>query len=225
MSEFFEDFVSLFFPRNCYGCHEALVRGEYLICTRCVHDLPRTDYHLHRRNALFERLNGRIALTQALAFLRFEKETAVQHLLHALKYGYHPEIGEMLGRVYGQELKRHCLSIDVVIPVPLHSARYRSRGYNQSASFAKGLSDALDCPCTEASLVRIRKTETQTRKSRLSRWLNVENAFEIADYEPIRGQKVLLVDDVITTGATIEACGRLLNTQCDSLSVACIAVA
>lgn len=224
MSVFLEDFISLFFPRYCYGCREALVRGEYLICTRCVHDLPRTDYHKHRKNALFERLHGRISLQQALAFLRFEKETAVQHLLHALKYGHHPEIGEMLGRVYGQELKHH-ISIDAVIPVPLHSARRRSRGYNQSASFAKGLSVALGCQCVESSLVRIRKTETQTRKSRLSRWRNVEDAFAIADCRPIQGQRVLLVDDVITTGATIEACGRLLSTQCQSLSIACIAVA
>lgn len=221
-----EDFISLFFPRCCYGCSEPLVKGEELICTKCIHDLPRSDFHQHRENNLFRRLHGRIHVVHALAFLRFEKTTMVQHLLHALKYRQKPEIGSLLGQVYGEILVASGFRFDVIVPVPLHATKLRSRGYNQSAAFAHGLGESMQLACDEEALSRTRKTLTQTRKTRLRRWENVRDAFAVTCAGFFSGKHVLLVDDVVTTGATLEACGQaIIQDGCDTLSVACIAVA
>jgi ComF family protein len=190
-------------------------------------DLPRSHYHLLPENALFNRLNGRIPLDFAAAFLLFRKGGKVQQLLHALKYKNHPEIGESLGKVYGSELR--CASvheqIDLIVPVPLHEVRKRKRGYNQSEEFAKGLSQSMEIP-TYPVLERITHTETQTRKSRLKRWQNVKEVFKICGQQHVEGKRIMLVDDVITTGSTIEACAHtLLAGACSSISVASIAYA
>lgn len=152
----------------------------------------------------------------------------MQHLLHQLKYNQCPEIGERLGRAYGHELSESSLAneLDLIIPVPLHRSRLRQRGYNQSAHFAMGLSEALQVPWDESISIRTQATATQTRKNRLERWENVRQVFSVEKGVPVRGKRVLLVDDVITTGATLEACGsHLLESGCASLSVACIAEA
>lgn len=220
------DFISLFYPRYCFACNEGLAKGEETVCSHCMLELPRTHYHLDRENALFRRLDGRIPLQYALAFFLFRKGGKVQRLLHALKYNNHPEIGEMLGEVYGSELKQTDFAFDLIIPVPLHASKKRLRGYNQSEEFAKGLSKGLDIPFSPDTLVRVTKTETQTRKTKLMRWQNVSEVFQIENSDRIKGRHVLLVDDVITTGATIEACAlALLENGCEKLSIASIAYA
>lgn len=149
-------------------------------------------------------------------------------MLHQLKYHHHPEIGVKLGKVFGRELAERGLkqAFDIITPVPLHPTRLRKRGYNQSAKFAEGLSHALAVPWSESISVRKGRTKTQTRKSKIDRWENVKNAFSIAEGKLVEGKKVLLVDDVITTGATLEACGmHLINSGCSHLSIACIAEA
>ena len=191
-------------------------------------ELPRTHYHAESENALFKRLNGRIPLSFALAFFLFRKGGKVQHLLHALKYSNHPEIGETLGEVYGEELQQanYGEKFNVIVPVPLHISRKRKRGYNQSEEFAKGLSKSLKIPFSGDALERIIKTETQTRKTKLKRWQNVSEVFRLKEHDQIVNQHVLLVDDVITTGATIEACAQvLLENGCSAISIASIAYA
>lgn len=221
------DFVTLFFPRYCLACSNSLVGGEETLCTRCIMDLPKTNC-LPGDNPVVDKLAGRLKLTYGAAFLKLKKGGIVQKMLHQLKYNQHPEIGVKLGKVFGQELKKYGLdqSIDIIIPVPLHASRKRKRGYNQSSKFAEGLSYSLGVPWDESISYRKTSTKTQTRKSKTERWENVKDVFSIAHTEALEGKRILLVDDVITTGATLEACGRhLLDEGCASLSVACIAEA
>lgn len=224
----FQDFVSLFFPRQCLACGNSLVRGEEAICTFCMLEMPQTDYHKDRGNPLERRISYRIPVRYAMALFKFSKSGRVQNLLHQLKYKNHPEIGIMLGRVYGEKMINSGLSdaFEVIIPVPLHSSRRRKRGYNQSAKFAEGLSEKLNIPFTDEVLTRRTRTETQTRKTKLNRWENMKGVFEVNTPVRVAGKKILLVDDVITTGSTLEACAlALLDSQCSELSIACIAEA
>jgi ComF family protein len=222
------DFISLFFPEYCLGCSSGLVKGEDILCTACLSGLPRTDYLTFKDNPIKEKFIGRIPIKAAWAFLKFRKTGIVQHLLHQLKYNNHPEVGVRLGKLFGNEMKDLGLGsdLDLIVPLPLHSSREKNRGYNQSAKFAEGLSESLRVPLSVSVCERRKKTQTQTRKTRTERWENVDDAFVIKGHNAINGKHILLVDDVITTGATIEACGRqLINAGCKELSIACIAEA
>lgn len=228
LTEITDDFISLLYPHYCEGCQGALVKGEYILCTQCLSDLPRTDMHLDPDNALATRMRGRIPVIAAAAFLRFRKKGKVQRLLHALKYRNRPEVGFRLGFVYGSDLASagFCDNFDMIVPVPLHPARLRTRGYNQAAEWGRGLSEATGIPMEEDVIRRLRNTKTQTKRSRINRWENVSEVFATTDAEKVRGRNVLLVDDVATTGATLEACGQaLLNAGCAGLGIACIAMA
>jgi len=222
------DFVSLFYPHYCLGCSQALFKGEEILCTRCIRDLPKTGYHEDENNPVKSRLMGRLPIKHAMAFLRFRKTGIVQHLLHQLKYNNHPEVGVKLGQVYGKELVDFGMinEFDLIVPVPLHETRKRRRGYNQSARFAEGLSKSLQIPWDESISTRKVSTSTQTRKSKVERWENVKDVFDIYQPEKIREVRILLVDDVMTTGATLEACGKhLIEAGCKELSIACLAEA
>lgn len=220
------DFASLFFPNYCLGCSGSLVRGENMICSRCMLEMPQTNYHQVNDNPLRLRMSGRIPIVHALGFFKFTKNGRIQHILHALKYRNEPEIGIILGKVYGQKLKERCLLFDLIVPVPLHPSRKRKRGYNQSAKFAQGLGEILGIPFSEEIIARGIKTATQTRKSKLKRWENVSDVFVIKNAGQIQLKHVLLVDDVVTTGATLEACASVLSSNgCDRISIASIAVA
>lgn len=221
------DFVSLFYPHYCLACEETLVKGESIICTGCWLELPKTDYHKLVKNEFYQKLEGRVPLKFVMAQFKFVKESRIQNLLHNLKYKNHPEIGEMFGRLYGQELldADYKKEFDLIVPVPLHVTRLRKRGYNQSEKFGAGLSEVLDIPCSEV-MARVEKTATQTKKTKLKRWENVSSVFIVKRPEDIVGKRILLVDDVITTGATLEACTKvLLESNCNDVSIACIAAA
>ncbi len=222
-----EDFLSLFYPPFCLGCSGPLVKGEETLCTVCLSNLPKTHYHRRGENPVLNRLAGRLPIRHGWAFLKFQKGGVVQHLLHQLKYNNCPEIGERLGKAYGHELQEASDDqFDLIIPVPLHKSRLRQRGYNQSAWFAKGLSDALQIPWDETISIRTQATATQTRKNRAARWENVQRVFSVSPDVSLASKRILLVDDVITTGATLEACGRhLLDCGCSTISIACIAEA
>ncbi len=222
------DFVTLFFPNHCLGCSNSLYKGEEILCTRCILELPKTKYHEQIDNTIKSRLSGRLPLAHAMAFLKFRKTGVVQHLLHQLKYNNHPEVGIRLGKIYGKELadSGYGKDFDLIIPIPLHPSRKRRRGYNQSAKFAEGLSSSMQIPWDESIAERKIKTKTQTRKTKIERWENVKDVFFIKHPEKIVNKRILLIDDVITTGATLEACGhQLLNHGCSELSIACLAEA
>jgi ComF family protein len=228
LSEAFDDFVALVYPHYCVSCQGPLVKGEDILCSFCICDLPRTNMHLDPSNALIDKFRGRIPVSAAAAFLKFRKRGNVQQILHALKYRNRPEIGHRLGFVYGHELRQAGFTgaFDLIVSVPLHPSRLRRRGYNQADEWAKGISDSSRIPFRADILNRIRNTETQTERTKLNRWENVREVFSVRNQESILGKRILLVDDVITTGATIEACGHvLLRAGCDSLGVACMAIA
>src|SRR5690606_27561964 len=171
---------------------------------------------------------GRLPVSYVMTLFKFVKGGRVQQMLHALKYKQQPEIGEALGRVYGKDLieAKYQEAFDLIVPVPLHETRRKMRGYNQSEEFGKGLAQVLEVPCDDHFMKREAMTETQTDKSKLGRWQNVKNVFSVTNPDPIAGRRILLVDDVVTTGATLEACGQaLLDAGCRELSFACIAAA
>ena len=225
----FSDFTGLLFPRVCLACQEPLARGEDHICTECRAQLPYTDYHRlpPTENPLGRRFWGKLPVTHALSYLRFQKHGRVQHLLHQLKYRGQQDVGRVLGRWYGQELTEAGYStFDLIVPVPLHARKLAKRGYNQADSFAAGLSAGLHCPWEPEALRRTAHTDSQTRKNRLQRWQNVETVFVVAQPDRIIGQHVLVVDDVLTTGATLEACAAvLLAAGAREVSIATIATA
>jgi ComF family protein len=222
------DFVGLIFPKVCLACEEPLNRGEDHLCTTCRAQLPYTDYHLlpAADNPLARRFWGRVPVRHALSYLRFLRRGRVQHLLHQLKYRGQRDVGLVLGRWYGHDLARQGYQFDVVVPVPLHARKLAKRGYNQSDPFAAGLAESLGIPWHADALRRLEHTDSQTRKNRLERWQNVAEVFEVADAAAIQGKHVLVVDDVLTTGATLEACAAaLLAAGAAEVSIATIASA
>jgi len=202
------DFISLVYPKICVVCGNSLWRSEEIICQKCDYHLPKTNFHLELDNPVSRLFWGRANIDTAVAFLYFNKGSAVQELIHKLKYKGRRDIGVLLGTRYGLYLKNSPLfrDISVIIPVPLFKKKFLQRGYNQSEEFGIGLSSVLGIPLDCNELIRKKATETQTRKSRFNRWENVSETFVIQNPQKLSGSYVMLVDDVITTGATLEAC-------------------
>lgn len=223
-----EDFLNLIYPRTCAACGNTLFRHEEVICSQCLIHLPKTFYHKDRKNPLFQLFWGKIPLEMVSSFYFFNKGNKVQNLIHQLKYKNRPDIGVYIGKRYGQYLKREDIfkTVDLIIPVPLHKKKLRKRGYNQAEMFASGLSASMNIPYDNMSFVRNANTETQTKKSKLERWENVKNKFSILDTSIFENKHILLVDDVITTGSTMEACAHVLIDQVRAkISFASIAAA
>lgn len=201
----------LFYPVCCAACGQALVDREQHLCTLCTLTLPVTNYHQHPHGPLHQIFQLRLRVDFISSFLLYDQGLSTQRILHAIKYKGDKGLAAYLGERYGNELGATLQPpVDCIIPVPLHQRKLRERGYNQSEYWAKGLATSLGVPVNTDSLVRTQYTRTQTKKNRMDRIKNVENAFGIRVPETIQGQRVLLVDDVITTGATLEACGLAL---------------
>jgi ComF family protein len=226
--DLWDDFISLLFPRLCYGCGSHLLRNESLICTECYVVIPRTNFHLQNENPVAQLFWGRCVIEKAAAFSFFNKGSRIRNLIHNLKYKGIKELGYELGRIYGLSLKSSGFTegIDLIIPVPLHPSKKRIRGFNQSDSISSGISDATGLPVDTNSLARTTVSATQTRRSRYERWTNVEGIFHVTNTDIIRDRHILLVDDVITTGSTIESCANeLLKVEGVKVSVVALAFA
>lgn len=228
MINLFNDFINLIYPRLCGGCSAPLLRNEHLICTKCLYHIPKTNFHKDTDNHTSQIFWGRVNFVHASSFLYFNKGGIVQRLMHNLKYKGQKKIGFELGKLMGYELKgnHHFEDIDLIIPVPLHSKRERQRGYNQSEWIAKGLSEVMNIPFNTTSLYRSVASVSQTKQKRQDRWENVESIFKLRKSKEISGKHILLIDDVVTTGATLEACANtLLKAEDVKISIATLAYA
>jgi ComF family protein len=222
----FKSLLHLFFPYTCCGCGSDLLSENVLFCIYCQASMPLTRFECFMSNPVEKLFWGRAEIEAAAAHLYFTSGSPVQHSLHLLKYKARKEIGIYFGEQMGASLN-HSLRFndcEIIIPLPLFAAREKKRGYNQAALIAEGISQQLKIPVISDAVSRIKKTETQTHKTRIQRWENMESTFEIRDSHKISGKHVLLIDDVITTGASLEACAQVLLTSPGvKVSIACLA--
>lgn len=222
------DFLSLIYPIRCEACGNNLYRHERFICNYCLLNLPKGNYHLETENKLMGLFAGRVPVSNIGAFYLFDKSGKVQRLVHAIKYQDQVELARHLGSLFASELMKSSWpnDIDVIIPVPLHKRKLKARGFNQSEAYASGLATGLGKPVDVSNLKRIKDTSTQTKKKKYERWKNVEGIFSAVDPGNLVQKHILIVDDVITTGATIEAVwSAVKDIEGVKISVASIAFA
>ncbi len=222
-----DDFVNLFYPKTCFGCGAPLLGGEHMLCIPCLAALPFTDYHNFNDNKVANVFMGRVPFQRAAALLHFYKGGRVQQLLHHLKYNNQPELGVYLGEMAAQNYQPvgFFKTVDFLAPIPLHPKKMDKRGYNQSEEIVKGVSKITGVPIA-TNLIRTENNATQTRKGRFDRWLNVETVFEVQYPTELENKHILLVDDVLTTGSTIEAAAtKLLAVNGVRLSMLTLATA
>lgn len=219
--------LNLFFPKICFACKEFLMDNELYVCTICRHALPVTNFHFNEHNILESKFYGRFQYKAVTGLLYFHKKSGVQELIHGLKYKGYEDVGLFLGQWLGAELSTIPLyqTVDAVVPVPLHIRRERKRGFNQVDKFAQEIAKSLDAEFDRTSLKKVKATQTQVFKDKVKRSISDEAIFTVVDYESLKNKHVLLVDDVITTGATIEICANaLLKIEGLTLSVAAMAI-
>ena len=227
LTKILNDINNVLLPPVCFGCNAHLIRGEHHLCTVCRNDLPLTDYTFNEENPIDRIFYGRINVKKASSFLFFTENGIVKQLIHHLKYKNQEQIGVFLGDWYGQILKKDSALgvIDAVIPVPLHKRKLNKRGYNQVAKFAERLAFHLNTDYVDDILVKTANNKTQTTKGRLGRWYGDKALYTLADSDYFMNKNVLLVDDVITSGATMEICSKaLLETEGISIHIASMAV-
>jgi len=228
LSRIWWDFLNLFFPLCCTACGNYLFRNEKAICTSCLFQLPKTNFHLQKINPISDIFIGRVKIDNATAFFTFNKGSRYQKLLHKLKYHKQADIGIELGRHFGNTLinSKAYQDIDAIIPVPLHPKKKKIRTYNQAEMIAKGMAEVMKSKLVVDVLVRNTHSVSQTKKDKVERWLNVKNVFGIKSSTALKNKHILLVDDVVTTGATLESCSQeLLKTEGIKISIACLAQA
>ena len=226
LKNIFSSTLHLFYPHVCTGCGSDLLQQDNLLCLRCINNLPHTNFAQHNNNPVEKIFWGRIPITAAHSEFYFSKEFLIQHLIHQLKYKNNTAIGFYLGELMGKTLSNsnRFNNIDYLIPLPLYPDKEHKRGYNQATIICNGMSDVMNIPVLNGNVIRQKFTETQTRKHRTERWENVEGSFKIKNAELLKGKNILLVDDVITTGATLEACGSIvLQTEGIKLYIATLA--
>ena len=228
LPRFLTDFARLIFPKNCAGCGEELFGSDNLLCWQCLKELPRTGFEKHEHNPVAAIFYGRIPLQHAFSWLFYTRGSLSQMLIQQVKYRSNLELGRYLGSIMAEAMLEANLfnDVDALVPLPLNRKKLARRGYNQSMLICEGMSEVLGKPVETVAVIRSKFTQTQTKKNRLQRWLNVEQVFDLKEAHAIEGKHVLLVDDVITTGATMEACGQvLLQVPGLKLSLASLAMA
>ena len=224
----FKSIVNLFFPKVCSGCNSFLLTNENVICTVCRHDIPLTNHHLNPDNDASKKFYGRIPIQHASALFYFHKKGIVQQLIHNLKYKGHEEIGSIIGEWYAEDLSQmeFIQTVDEIIPVPLHPRKLKERGYNQVTTFGRALSSSLNLTYNDSLLNRNKYSKTQSKKNLLGRTEGIESVFDVTFTEKDHDKHFLLIDDVITTGSTLEACSRaLLKIPGARISIVCMAMA
>lgn len=228
MMRWIDALLNLFFPRSCVVCGGGLAKGEECVCTMCNFRLPRSGYHLQRDNEVEQRFWGKVEIERATSYFFYTKGSDYSRILYGLKYQGNKELGEVMGRYMAKEFitSGFFQGVDLIVPVPLHPKKKRSRGYNQSEWIAAGLSRATGIPMNTALLARVMAGSTQTRKNVFERWENVQGIFQVTSPEEVQGKHLLLVDDVLTTGATLVSCATALLAQGNvKVSVVTLAVA
>ena len=224
----FKSIIDLFFPPVCASCESLLASNENVICTQCRHNMPLTNHHLNPENEAFKKFYGRISLEYASAFLYFHKKGIVQELIHNLKYKGKEEIGTILGEWYVADLldSKILKTVDEIIPVPLHKRKLRERGYNQLTFFGKTLSNHFNIPYNPDLLIRKVYSKTQSKKNLFNRSEGIDTVFDATFSEKDHNKHFLLIDDVLTTGSTLEACSKaLLKIPGTRISIICMAMA
>jgi ComF family protein len=227
LKEIKDSFLHLLFPHVCTGCGSDILSEETVLCMRCIAAMPETNFELHPGNPVEKTFLGRLPLVGATAQFYFTKESLMQHLMHQFKYKGNKELGLQFGKMMGEQIKRSGrFEVDALIPLPLFPAKEKRRGYNQATLLCQGMAEAMRIPVLDKVIIRPQHTETQTKKGRIERWKNMEGKFILSNPDAILNKHVLLVDDVITTGATLEACGNeLMKAGGVRLSVATLCVA
>jgi ComF family protein len=218
-------FFYLLFPRVCAACGNSLYIQENSICTRCLYELPRTNFRLDNDNEIARLLWGRVRLEAAASYYYYYKGSKFQNIIHRLKYDGQKHVGYDMGSLFGEYIKEtSSTDIDIIHPVPLHYRKLKVRGYNQSECIARGISESIDRPVITDILYRVKAAETQTVKNRYERWENIEGVFKTRNISKAENRHILLVDDVITTGSTIEACAsEILKIKNARVSIAVLA--
>ena len=226
ITSLFDDFISLIYPKICLGCNNPLLKHEECICTICQFHIPKTNHFKEKKNDLQKLFWGKVQLNHAAALYEFVKDSPLQKMIHALKYEENQEVGIYLGKQIAYEIEDSTLlkGIDYIIPVPLHPKKEKLRGYNQSMSIAKGIQEILKTEIEITTLQRTVDTESQTKKNKYRRWENVGQVFELTDKNRLSNKHILLVDDVVTTGSTLESCIETLQ-QTEGIKVSIVTIA
>lgn len=226
LTTYIADFAHLIFPHNCEGCGTDAIQQHDFLCMKCIAQLPETGFENIDENPIEKIFYGRLNIQNATAAFYFSKQSLIQHLLHQLKYRGNKEAGYFLGKMLGYQLSKSqkFKDIDTIIPLPLNPKKELKRGYNQAAIIAEGVISIFKKSLETKAVIRTVFTETQTHQNRINRWKNMDGVFAVINPKAIEAKHVLLIDDIITTGATLDACGNtILKSGCKSLSIATIA--
>ena len=226
LTQTFHGFMHLFFPHVCEGCGTNIINNDSILCAKCYLQLPVTNFIADKHNLVEQKFYGRLQVEAAGGAYYFTKDSLLRDLIAGLKYRGNKEIGFYLGRQLGRMMAAtdRFDNVDAIVPLPLNPRKEKKRGYNQAAIIAAGLSSAWQRPVLTGAVERKIFTETQTHKDRVSRWQSMQNVFAVTNPAAIEGKNILLVDDIITTGATLEACGeQVLSVPGTTLYIATVA--
>lgn len=224
IGEYLEDFVDLIFPRVCLGCNTILLHQEEHVCMKCRLSLPKTNYHGYQDNPLYQKFVYEAKVSRVTAYLHFYKGGIAQKIIHELKYRSNPEPAEILSRLFARDLVKAEWKPDLILPIPIHQSKLKVRGYNQSEKIALVMADEFKVPVITQAIIRRVKTTSQTRKSKVERWINIESVYEVISADHINNRSILIVDDVLTTGATIgELVDLLVKSGAREIMIATLA--